>query len=124
MESIHEIGKALSIRQPWAWLIVNGYKDVENRSWSTRHRGPFLIHAGQKFDYEGYEWVKKHFDIDMPAINEFDRGGIVGRAKLVDCVTSSKSQWFTGPYGFILANARPLPLIPTRGKLGFFKPDL
>jgi hypothetical protein len=30
---------ALSVRQPWAWLIVNGYKDVENRSWTTHYRG-------------------------------------------------------------------------------------
>ncbi|WP_245839042.1 ASCH domain-containing protein [Yersinia kristensenii] len=37
--------KALSIRQPWAWLIVNGYKDIENRTWNTKCRGPVLIHA-------------------------------------------------------------------------------
>lgn len=37
--------KALSIRQPWAWLIANGYKDIENRSWRTNYRGPVLIHA-------------------------------------------------------------------------------
>ncbi len=37
----------LSIRQPWAWLIVNGYKDIENRTWSTRFRGKVLIHAGK-----------------------------------------------------------------------------
>jgi hypothetical protein len=39
--------KALSIRQPWAWLIVNGYKDIENRSWATKFRGPVLIHAAK-----------------------------------------------------------------------------
>jgi hypothetical protein len=38
---------ALSIRQPWAWLIVNGFKDLENRSWSTAFRGPVWIHAGK-----------------------------------------------------------------------------
>ncbi len=37
--------RVLSLRQPWAWLIVNGYKDIENRSWRTNHRGPLLIHA-------------------------------------------------------------------------------
>ena len=37
--------KAISIRQPWAWLIVHGYQDVENRTWSTKHRGPILIHC-------------------------------------------------------------------------------
>ena len=34
---------AIAIRQPWAWLIVNGYKEIENRSWRTRVRGPLLI---------------------------------------------------------------------------------
>jgi ASCH domain-containing protein len=37
---------ALSIRQPWAWAICAGCKDVENRSWNTKHRGPFVVHAG------------------------------------------------------------------------------
>ena len=37
--------KVLVVRQPWAWLIVNGYKDIENRSWRTRYRGALLIHA-------------------------------------------------------------------------------
>jgi hypothetical protein len=38
--------RTLSIRQPWAWLIVNGHKPVENRDWATSFRGPVLIHAG------------------------------------------------------------------------------
>ncbi len=42
--------KALSIMQPWAWLIVNGHKDIENRNWPTRFRGPVYIHAGKKID--------------------------------------------------------------------------
>jgi hypothetical protein len=36
--------RTLSLRQPWG-LVVNGYKDIENRSWRTNHRGPLLIHA-------------------------------------------------------------------------------
>jgi hypothetical protein len=39
--------KILSVRQPWAALIVSGHKDIENRTWSTRYRGPVLIHASQ-----------------------------------------------------------------------------
>jgi len=37
--------RALSLRQPWAWLVVNGYKEIENRSRRTNHRGALLIHA-------------------------------------------------------------------------------
>ena len=37
--------KVIVVRQPWAWLIVHGYKDIENRSWKTRYRGTLLIQA-------------------------------------------------------------------------------
>lgn len=118
-------GLALSIQQPWAWLIVNGYKPVENRDWPTRVRGLVGIHAGQRFDAEGYEWVRATFPaIAMPAPADFERGGIVGRAELVDCVREHPSPWFFGEYGFVLANAEPLPFIPCRGRLNFFRPEL
>mgnify|MGYP002359850962 FL=1 len=44
--------KALSIRQPWAGLIIHGYKDIENRDWPTRYRGPLLVHAPLPLDAE------------------------------------------------------------------------
>jgi hypothetical protein len=54
--------KALSIRQPWAWLIVHGVKDVENRTWRTNFRGRFLVHAGMRFDEDGHRriWAEAH----------------------------------------------------------------
>ena len=114
--------KALSIMQPWSWLIVAGYKDIENRSWPTNYRGPVLIHAGKKFDPDyadgqAWDWT----DIKRP--RDFDQGGIVGEAEIVDCLTSSSSRWFFGPYGFVIRNARELPFRPCRGMLGFFEPD-
>jgi hypothetical protein len=42
--------RVVTIRQPWAWAIVYGGKDVENRRWRTSYRGPLLIHAGQNAD--------------------------------------------------------------------------
>lgn len=130
---------ALSIRQPWAWLIVrpdvtdadgrvalhvlSEIKDVENRDWRTNVRGTVGIHASKTFDPDGYEWVRRRFpDIPMPEPDGFDFGGIVGRADLVDCVTYSNSLWFFGEYGFVLRNAEPLPFVPCRGMPGFFKP--
>ncbi|WP_405288136.1 ASCH domain-containing protein [Gaopeijia maritima] len=116
---------ALSIRQPWAWLIVHGHKDVENRTWSHRHRGPVLIHAGRAFDADGYNWIKEDFPgIELPRMVEFDRGGIVGRADVVGCVNRSTSPWFFGPHAFVLARAEPLPFQPCRGQLGFFVPEV
>ena len=57
-------------------------------------------------------------------LDDLPRGGIVGEAEIVDCVTQSDSPWFEGPYGFVLRNAHPLPFRPCRGRLGFFKPTL
>ena len=111
--------KALSIRQPWAWLIANGYKDVENRSWPTRFRGPFLIHAGKRIDQEGLAWVRRTtWALSLPS--QFETGGIVGRAEIVDCVDAFDSFWFFGPYGFVIENARPVRFVAVRGQLGFF----
>ena len=75
--------KALSIKQPWAWLIVNGWKDVENRSWNTHYRGRVLIHAGKTMDNLGLETIAQiekslGLDIPIPALQDLPRGGIVG----------------------------------------------
>jgi hypothetical protein len=114
--------KALSVRQPWAWLIVQGYKDIENRTWSTPYRDHCLIHAGKRFDRQGYEWVRRNFRrIPMPAPGEFERGGIVGWAEITDCVTRSRSKWFSGPYGFVIGEAGELPFLPMQGRLKFFE---
>jgi len=111
---------ALSIRQPWAWLIVNGWKPVENRTWWTGRRGKFSVHAGKKFDREGYEWVRETFP-NIPIPEAFERGGIVGEATIAGCVTTMENEWFFGPYGFVLQDAAPVPFRPCRGALGFFR---
>ena len=113
---------ALSVRQPWAWLLVNGYKDVENRNWSTNFRGDCLIHAGKSFDKDGYEWIKRNFkDIPLPQPDEFKRGGIVGWVRVTDCVKEYDSPWFFGRHGFVVEGKGELTFVPMRGKLGFFK---
>lgn len=121
--------KALSIRQPWAWLIVNGHKDIENREWPTRIRGRVLVHAGKgmtRAEYEGcldtIDYVGRR-DIQLPAFGALERGGIVGEVDIVGCVTKSESKWFFGRYGFVLANAKPLPFRPLKGALSFFEID-
>ncbi len=115
--------KGLSIRQPWAWLIATGQKDVENRSWPTSFRGEFLIHAGKIFDDEGYRWITSKMGLRMPDQSEFERGGIVGVAEIYDCVTKYNSPWFFGPYGFVLKGARPLQFTKLNGQRGFFDVD-
>lgn len=111
---------ALSIRQPWAWLIVNGYKDIENRSWPTKYRGPVLIHAGKSYDSGFNPFGLPSSALLAPNSRMTEKGGIVGIVEIVDCTTDSESPWFFGEYGFVLRNARPLPFFPCRGQLGFF----
>ncbi len=121
----------LSIRQPWASLIVRGRKDVENRTWRTNVRGPVLIHAGlRKDDAEMLAFVrlKRERGIVIPECGQgklswwgAPAGGIIGMAEIVDCVDKMDSPWFTGPWGFVLRHARPLPFFPCKGKLGFFR---
>lgn len=119
--------RALSIRQPWAWLIVNGYKDIENRSWPTRLRGEALVHACRGMTREEYDDVDLMLALEerlqyirLPAFEQLERGGIVGKVTIAGCITASRSPWFFGKYGFELRDARPLPFAPFKGALGFF----
>ena len=111
--------RALSIRQPWAWLIVHGFKCVENRDWPTNVRGPILIHAGKNIEHNDVEWVRAMFP-EIPLPDAFPVGGIVGEGRVTGCVAKLDDPWFFGPYGFTLAGAKPLPFAPLRGQLGFF----
>lgn len=118
---------ALSIRQPWAAAIVHLGKDVENRDWPTRLRGPIAIHASKTLSQDDinafHETVRDRIDLaGRPSLYfpEEPRGGIVGMAEIVDCVEASSSPWFFGRYGFVLRDARPVDFIPVKGALGFF----
>lgn len=56
--------------------------------------------------------------------SDWQFGGVVGDAEITDWVNHHDSPWFRGSYGYVLANARPLPFIPCRGMLGFFTPAI
>ena len=138
--------KALSIKQPWAWLICAGYKDVENRTWYI-HMPPLLnypatprriyVHAGKEFDYDSWcdmisGLVPGAGQCQLTLKERFQAGNgdhllgaIIGEVDITGCVDESDSPWFVGPYGFTLDNAvlyaKP---IPCKGRLGFFQPDI
>lgn len=118
--------KTLSIRQPWASMIIQGYKPVENRPQQRTYRGPLLIHAGKKYDYDGEWWIKENFKYNpvMAAVfkNALNlRGGIIGSVNMIGCVTEHDSPWFSGPYGFVFIDPKPLEFDPMPGKLSFFE---
>lgn len=116
--------RTLSIWQPWAWLIVNGWKNVENRPWRTAVRGPILIHAGSRriraeYDachlfLQGFSWGAQ-VAASIPACDALEYGGIVGQATILDSVDSHASEWFCGPYALVLAECKPLPFMRCRG---------
>lgn len=120
--------KALSIRQPWAWLIVNGHKDIENRTWRTSFRGRVLIHASKGMTRDEYDDVRyflddKGIDITLPARDTLERGGVVGIATITDCIhpgTRSSPWHMEDQYGFGIVAAKPMPFVPCKGALGFF----
>ncbi len=141
---------ALSIKQPWAWLICKGYKDIENRDWRIgREPAPGFHRMNHKIELPARIYIhaglsKSEMDSDtlgyiMELLNYGQRealiramqnkgvnlGFIIGEAAITDCVTISNSPWFVGKYGFVFKDPvlydEPLPC---RGMLGFFKPEI
>lgn len=122
--------KALSIRQPWVWAILNAGKHIENRPRRFHYRGPICLHASlhkpSGDDFRAYFCVQEDFSDhrmgvpSWPPGHIFDRGGIVGTAEIVDCVDHSDDPWFFGPFGLVLENVQPVEFVPVKGALGLF----
>ena len=89
--------KALSIRQPYAYLILIGVKRIENRTWPTLYRGPLAIHAGARWHERPVEQIEKHFRVKVP--DDLPTGGIIGVVDLVDVIQQSNDRSFEGPFG-------------------------
>ncbi len=115
--------KSLSLKQPFAELVVSGKKTIELRKWNTNFRGKFLIHSSKIPD----EKSMKKFKFD-----ELPCGFIVGEAELVDVkkyknkkelikdrkLHLADESW--GKYGFILKNVKKIKPIPAKGQLNFW----
>jgi hypothetical protein len=125
---------ALSVKQPWAALLVAGVKTVEVRTWPTARRGRVLIHAGKVADDRPEGWAL----IDTPELLDLARlrGGIIGVAELTGCVSyptaeafaaatadhRNEPDWFRpgGLHGFVFRDARPIAYHPYPGRTMFF----
>lgn len=126
---------AISIRQPWAWAIAIGAKDVENRTWWTGKRGKILIHASAaKFpNYQFFDVVDLAARIAPERVpsavikSDMQTGGIVAVVEIKDCVREYFSLWANndpGTWKFVLANVRRVKFIPMKGQLGFFETNI
>ncbi len=116
--------KALSLKQPYAELVVSGKKRIELRRWNTKFRGEFLIHASKKPDINAMKRI---------GFKELPTGCIVGKAILKDVKVYKNKEEFEkdkslhlaseeyGNYGFVLENAQRMKEIPYRGNLNFWE---
>ena len=122
--------KAISIRQPWAWLILVGDKRVENRTWRTSHRGPLLIHAAKIIDQDTFDEVirvcrekgEPLTEGELAAMSQ--TGAVVGIVDVVDCTQSPRKSdrlfFNPGCWAFVLRNPQFIQPIPARGMPGLF----
>lgn len=115
--------KALSLKQPWANLIVDRIKNIETRKWRTRFRGRFFIHASKSVD-KGISGKTK------------PRGCLIGIATLTDVRQYNNEfefilderhhrvHWLPDKYpvyGFLLEDIEAIKPIPFKGMLNFFE---
>lgn len=123
--------KAITIKQPWASLIANGYKEYEFRTWKTNYRGEILIHAGKGIDKAAMK-LFEYLNLSYPS------GVIIAKANLIDCVEVSKefrdkliqkdklvyngmNDYNWNGYGFKLSNITKIDPIEVNGKLSLWE---
>jgi hypothetical protein len=140
--------KTLSIKQPWAYLICSGIKDIENRTWQTKFRGRVLVHASAKrcnineiFTNKQWEVIGEENRIEC-VLHTSPVSAIIGSVEIVDCVINHESIWAEKTIGIIDLNrglhesiyqkktiynwviANPIlfenPILNVKGKLSFW----
>ncbi len=120
---------ALSVRQPWAWAIIDGCKIIENRSLGAirsggMRTGRICIHAASEVKEDEFRWgvwrLQRH-GVTPPRPDDLPRRAIIGTVDVVDIIDHSDSEWFGGPWGLVLENPVPIDPIPAKGALGYFE---
>lgn len=120
---------ALSLQQPWAWAVVEGVKDVENRSAASvrlgnMHPGRIAIHSSKimtRSDYTEAKAFMKEIGVECPPPDMLPRGCMVGAVTVEKIVRGYASPWYRGPVGLVLRDAMKLDApIAARGALGYF----
>ena len=126
--------KTITIKEPWATLIVEGYKEYEFRVWKTNYRGEVLIHAGKSYDEDNLNRFK-HLNL------KYSPGKIIAKAKITDCVlvdesfskkmlekdeivySNLKRKRDKKLYGFKMENIEKIDPIEVNGKLSLWEYD-
>lgn len=127
--------RALSVKEPWATLILRHGKDTENRTWEMRYRGPLVIHASLKPDFGPRDWEDVRWSFTCPGVfippvtlpERYEDIGIMpgyalGIVDVVGCDRKQTSRWDM-PYQWHIRLANPRPFarpFPVKGQLGIF----
>lgn len=135
--------RGLTLWQPMAWAIAERHKPVENRPWAlpSKFLGKrFAVHAGKKYDEAWAHMIRSAFGLEVPSREDITLGAVVAVAEFAACVDDRDQistmpsylvervgspenvhRWFSGPYGFLLADVRPLTEpVPCRGFQGLW----
>lgn len=119
--------RALTVRQPWAWAIVEGLKRVENRPKRTHLRERIYIHAGRLADPKSVEHCRRlcaKAGVKMPDPKTLITRALIGTVTIYDCVPPFRNAWAFGPWCWLLEKPRKLARpIPMSGALGFWTPN-
>jgi hypothetical protein len=131
--------KVLSLLQPWATLVVIGAKKIETRSWSTKYRGPLLIHASKKMGREQKELIKSFpFWEALQNLKELPLGKIIGYVNLDRVISTNDGilkdavgneerdfgDYSPNRYGWLLSKPAAFTnLFPAKGSLGLWDFD-
>ncbi len=126
--------KCLTVQQPYAWAIIKGAKDIENRNQKRKYVGRLHIHAGLE-EMTGdvddcVAKVAKHFGISVAEmLDDYHRhvkrglGAIIGSVHMFGCAVHHESEWFSSKYeyGYLFRDPKPLRKpIACKGRRGFF----
>ena len=134
--------KTITIKQPWASLICQGIKDIENRTWPTKYRGRVLVHAAAKswgwsqvlsYISDEMAWELHKNEASRRWLEGLDTGAIIGSVEIVDCIMNHPSIWAEKSdedllgwrkkptYNWVLAHPIRFPEpIPIKGRLSFW----
>jgi hypothetical protein len=129
---VHYSGKALTLKQPWAAALAVAGKDVENRVWTTKYRGPLAIHAGMNQDIFGAErqvdgvsvrerTLSACYRLGLPAESIWLKAHVIALVRLHDVLSASDSPWYIqGQYAWIVRDVVPIVPVPMHGTLGLW----
>ena len=126
--------KVLSIKEPFASLVMLGIKTIETRSWKTNYRGEIYIHASSTKSKIEQKRRNEIFEL-LPNNYRFNEGYIICKANLTDCIYMNKEyidkirkdktnflcgRYEIGRYAWILDDIEIIDRIPAKGKLGIW----